>query len=675
VAPRLADLAAHVAAVPRRVRAQDGLTAALQPAGISEARVKTDRIEGEFKGEERRSFMRALLRDLRALERILDDGMLEEGVRRVGAEQEIFLIDSALHPASVAAEMLEDLADPHFTTELGRFNLEMNLDPLIYGTDCLRRMEAQLETLVDAARRAARARGWDIVLTGILPTIRKSDLKIENMTPSARYAALNAAMTQMRGGAYEFYIKGIDELVLRHDSVMAEACNASFQVHFQVGAGEFATLYNMAQAVAGPVLAAATNSPLLFGRRLWAETRIALFQQAVDTRKPGLYQRQSNPRVFFGNHWIKNSVLELYKEDVARFRTLVGIPADEDPIAVLQSGRIPELKSLRLHNGTVYRWNRACYGITDGKPHLRIECRVLPSGPSVLDEIANAAFWFGLMGILARKYDDITQVMEFEHAEMNLLQAARLGLSANMVWLEGEEMPARRLILDKLLPMADEGLSLRDIPAEDRRRYLDVVEQRVKKGQTGSRWFLNSLASMKDQGTSSERFTALTAATVRRQTSGKPVHEWDLAHLDESGEWLHNYTRVEQIMDTDIYTVHPDESVELVANVMEWERIRYVPVEDLEHKLVGLVSQRALLRLLAHGTVGLDTSVADVMRKDLRTLSPETTTLEAIQIMRQHKIGCLPVVHDGRLIGVVTERDFMDIAFELLEEKLGKPPA
>src|SRR5262249_54710297 len=174
--------------------------------------------------------------------------------------------------------------------------------------------------------------GYGAVLTGILPTIRKSDLKMENMTPSPRYAALNAAMTALRGGDYEFYIKGIDELVLRHDSVMAEACNASFQVHFQVGAKEFATLYNMAQAVAGPVLAAATNSPMLFGRRLWAETRIALFQQAVDTRKPGDYQRESNPRVFFGNRWVKSSVLELYKEDVARFRTLVGIPADEDPL-------------------------------------------------------------------------------------------------------------------------------------------------------------------------------------------------------------------------------------------------------------------------------------------------------------------------------------------------------
>lgn len=639
--------------------------------------MKTDNIDGEFGGEERRSFMRYLLRDMRALERILDEGMLEEGVRRVGAEQELFLIDKAYHPAPVAMEMLAAMRDPHYTTELGRFNLEMNLDPLDYGGDCLRKMENQLTQFVGNLRDTAQAMGYNVALTGILPTIRKTDLNMDNMTPSARYAALNAAMTKLRGGDYEFYIKGIDELVLRHDSVMAEACNASFQVHFQVGKDEFAALYNMAQAIAGPVLAAGTNSPLLFGRRLWAETRIALFQQAVDTRRPGDYQRESNPRVFFGNRWVKSSVLELYKEDVARFRTLVGIPADEDPIERLQMGQVPELKALRLHNGTVYRWNRACYGITGGKPHLRIECRVLPSGPTVVDEVANAALWFGLMGALARQYDDVTQVMDFEHAKMNLLQAARLGLSANMVWLEGKEMTAQRLILDKLLPMADEGLAIKNIDAADRSRYLGIIEARVKSGLTGSRWFLNSLAHMKDKGTSGERFTALTAAMVKRQTEGSPGHTWPLAELGESGGWLRNYVKVEQYMDTDVHVVYEDESVDLVANLMEWEHIRYVPVENLQHKFVGLVSQRSMLRLMAQGKIGQDTSIAEVMKPvaDLVTVRPDDTTLEAIQKLRTHKVGCLPVVHDDRVVGVVTERDFMDIAYELLEQRLGRAAA
>lgn len=636
--------------------------------------MKTDRIESGFHGEERRSFMRSLLRDLRALERILENGMLEEGIRRVGAEQELFLIDASWHPAPVATEVLAALAgDPHYTTELGRFNLEMNLDPLLYGGDCLRRMEKQLDDLLAELRRVAGELGYGVALAGILPTIRKSDLKIENMTPSVRYTALNDALTQLRGGSYEFYMKGLDEVVLRHDSVMAEACCASFQAHFQVGAREFANLYNLAQVVAAPVLAAATNSPLLFGRRLWSETRIALFQQAVDTRKPGEYQRETSPRVFFGNGWVKESVLELYKEDVSRFRTLVGITAEEDPLAVLERGDVPELRALRLHNGTVYRWNRACYGITEGKPHLRIECRVLPSGPTVVDEVANAAFWFGLLGAFAHRYDDITKSMEFEHAQMNVVAAARQGLSANLVWLDGEEVPVQRLILDRLLPLAAEGLDLRKIDPADRDRYLGVLEQRVRSGRTGSRWQLQSLAAMKDKGTPGERFTALTAGTVTRQKSGKPVHEWDLARIEESGGLRNNYTKVEQYMETDVFTVHPDESVDLVANLMEWQKIRYVPVEDMEHRLVGLVSQRGLLRLMAHGALnkeGATVAVADVMQKKLVTVSPETTTLEAIRLLRQHQIGCLPVVHDDRLIGVVTERDFMDIAYGLLEREL-----
>jgi CBS domain-containing protein len=634
--------------------------------------MKTDKIDREFRGEDRRAFMRNLLRDLRALERVLESGMLEEGVRRVGAEQELFLVDSSWHPAPVAPAVLDRIEDRHFTTELGRFNLEINLDPLLYGGDCLSRMEKQLDGLVDRLDQVTAAMGYGIVLTGILPTIRKSDLKIENMTPSERYKALNDAMSQLRGGAYEFYIKGVDELVLRHESVMAEACNASFQCHFQVGATEFANLYNLAQAVAGPVLAAATNSPLLFGRRLWSETRIALFQQSTDTRRPGEYQRQTNPRVFFGNQWVKSSVLEIYREDVARFRTLVGVPVEDDPLKQVEQGVAPRLEALRLHNGTVYRWNRACYGITEGKPHLRIECRVLPSGPTVVDEVANAAFWFGLLGALAHQYEDISRVMEFEHAKANVLHAARQGLSANMIWLEGKEVPAKKLLLDTLLPMAAEGLDLRHIDAADRDRYLGVIEQRVKSGQTGSRWLLQSLAGFKDQGTSGERFTALAAATAARQKSRRPVHEWDLARLEESGGLKNNYTRVEQYMETDVVTVQLDESIDLVANLMEWEHLRYVPVEDLEHRLVGIVSQRGLLRQMARGTVPKDAAVSDIMRarNTLVTVTPETSTLEAIRLMRQHGIGFLPVLHDERLIGVVTERDFMDIAYGLLEGKL-----
>ena len=629
----------------------------------------------EFEGEQRRRFTRALLADLRAFERMLADGAIEEGVQRIGAEQEMFLIDRTWHPTNGVLKVLERLKDPHFTTELGLFQLEMNLDPHSFTGDCLGRTERQMIELLAKAHRALNDDDSTMVLAGILPTLRKTDLGLDSMVPLPRYRALNDAMTRMRGGEYEFFIKGVDELRVRHDSVMVEACNSSFQVHLQVGAIRFAALYNLAQALAGPVLAGATNSPLLFGRRLWAETRIALFQQAVDTRR-NVADRTSAPRVTFGDRWVRSSVMELYKDDVTRFRTLVGTTElDEDPFEVLRRGEVPQLKALRLHNGTVYRWNRACYGITNGKPHLRIENRVLPSGPTVVDEMANAAFWLGLMSELGATIEDVTKLMDFEHANSNFLAAARQGLGATFTWFDGEEIPAPLLILDKLLPLAASGLDRVGIAHVDRDRYLGVLQKRVSSGRTGSRWMVQSLAAMRDHGTPAERLNALTAAIVARQTENRPVHDWDLAHLKEAGGWRHNYLRIEQYMSTDLYTVHADDPVELAANLMEWHRIRHVPVEDHEHRLIGLVTSRAILRLLSNGSLereGEPISVAEVMKKDPITVAPSLSTTRAIELMRRYGIGCLPVTHEDRLVGIVTENDFMEIAGQLLEEKLGE---
>ncbi len=626
----------------------------------------------ELEGEQRRVFMRRLLDDIRALEQILEEGLLEEGVRRIGAEQEMFLIDRNWRPATAALELLDRLQDPHFTTELGLFNLELNLDPQLFGGDCLRKMELQLNELLGKLRSVADDMGVGIVLTGILPTLRKSDLGLENMTPKPRYAALNRAMSALRGGAYEFHIKGLDELLVKHDSLMLEACNASFQVHFQVGGTEFPNLYNISQLVAAPVLAAGVNSPLLFGRQLWRETRIALFQQAVDTRSSIHFLRERHPRVSFGKSWVRRSVLEIFQEDVSRFRTLVATDLEEDPIAVLREGGIPELAALRLHNGTVYRWNRACYGLMDGKPHLRIENRVLPSGPTVVDEIANSAFWFGLISGLSSRFDDITKVMEFEDAKMNFNAAARLGLGAQLSWFDGETLPAANLICDHLLPLAHDGLQRGGIVGEDVDRYLDVIDRRVAGYRTGAQWIVNSLASMRSRGTMGERLNALTAAIVSRQKLEQPVSEWELARLEEAGGWKRNFLLVEQYMSTDLFTVHEDESLDLVASLMEWERIRHVPVEDHNHKLVGLISYRSLLRLMARGTLqegGKLIAASEVMKKEPVTVSPEATTLEAIDLMRQHGVGCLPVVKDGKLVGIITERDLMNVAAELLKEQ------
>ncbi|MBX7192412.1 MAG: CBS domain-containing protein [Sandaracinaceae bacterium] len=648
------------------------------------------KVEGELAGEERRRFTRAILTDLRALERMLDEGVFDEGPPRIGAEQEMFLIDKAtFEPTKGSLKMLEALKDTHFTTELGLFQLEMNADPQSFEGKGLSSLETQMQTLFERVHEVGDRLGILPVLVGILPTIRKSDLGLDNMVPSPRYLALNAATTAMRGEHYDFSIKGIDELQVKHDSVMVEACNSSFQAHLQVAPSDFARMYNLSQALVGPVLATACNSPLLFGKRLWAETRIALFEQAVDTRKTGTHLRDASARVSFGNRWCERGILEIYKEDVARFRSLVGTDLDEDAIQVLDRGDIPQLKALRLHNGTVYRWNRACYGYDAKTPHLRIEMRVMPSGPTIIDEIANAALWLGLMSELGATREDVRHHMEFEQARANLYTAARDGIGAHIHWLDGVEKPAQKLLLDDLIPAAESGLKRAKVDDADIARYLAIVDKRVRTMRTGSRWMLQSLAGMKERGSAGEKLTAVVAATVKRQKTGRPVAEWERARLDEVPSARSSYLKVGQYMTTDIFTVQPDDAVQLVADLMGWERVRHVPVEDRDGRLVGLVSYRSILRFLnslqtggkrVEGKDASLTPVSDVMRRDVLTVTPDTETLDAIRLMRRYRIGCLPVVQDGHLVAILTEEDFMGIASDLLEQQLAHrgsqpPPA
>lgn len=619
-----------------------------------------------------RVFTRALLRDLQAMERLLEDDRIESGVRRFGAEQEFFLVDRAWRPAPVAVEVLEELDDDPFTTELARFNLEANLSPRLLEGSCFSDMHGELDGYVTRVRDAARLHDAEAVLTGILPTLTKSDLSLDNITPRARYYALNEAMNQA-GSGFRLRIRGTDELMIQHDSVMLEACNTSAQVHLQVSAEEFAHLYNVAQAVTGPILAASVNSPLLFGRRLWAETRIALFQQSLDTRGADLHMREMSPRVRFGGSWLEKSVTELFQEDIATFRVLLAMDIEEDAIAVLEEGGVPRLSALQLFNGTVYRWNRPCYGISNGKPHLRIECRALPAGPSTLDEMANTVFWIGAVLGVAKAVPDITERIEFDDAKANFLAASRLGLRSGMAWLDGDSGPADRLVLDTLLPLAHDGLSHYPVYKTEVDRYLGVIEERVSAGVTGSSWALKSLSRLKGAGTRGEQLAALTSATVRQQKKGLPVARWQHAELNEAGGWKHNYMRVEQYMTTSLTTVNQDELVELVAYLMHVRQIRHVLIEDNEHHLVGIVSYRSLLRLMAEGRTRAEAEsmpVSEVMERDPITVSPETPTLEAISRMRSNRVSALPVVQDGQLVGLVSETDFMPMAYHLLEERL-----
>jgi len=623
---------------------------------------------------EARTFTKALLRDLHALERMLAEGTFESGIRRIGAEQEMFLVNEGGRPSSTALDVLGELEGP-FTTELALYNLEANVEPRVLEGRCFSDLEDRVDQLLGDVREAASGFGAEILLAGILPTLSKSDVTLANVTPRARYHALNSAFTKLRRGEpYEFRIEGVDELYTEHESVMLESCNTSFQVHLQVDPDEFSHLYNVAQVVTAPVMAAAVNSPLLFGKQLWSETRIALFQQSVDTRSGSVHMRDLSPRVRFGEKWASGGVAEIFQEDIARFPVLLTREVTEDPIRALDEGRVPSLQALMLHNGTVYRWNRPCYGMGNGQPHLRIECRVIPSGPTVVDEVANAAFWVGLVLGAAAEYGDVRERIDFGDAKANFLAAARHGLKAGFRWLDGATLSAPRLILDEALPLARSGLVEAGVSSTDIDRYLGIIHERVETGTTGSWWMVRSLLGMKGQGTRSERLAAVTSGSITRQKTGEPCHTWDDADICEAGGWHLNYERVEQLMTTALFTVHEDEVVDMVAFLMDRNQIRHVLVEDDAHALVGLVSYRSVLRLMAEG---FDASTADmpavkdIMERDPTSVAPETPTLDAIDLMREHKVSCLPVVNDGKLVGIVSETDFMPIAYELLGGRLG----
>jgi CBS domain-containing protein len=616
---------------------------------------------------QRRNFVRSMLDDVRALERMIDEGWIEKGVRRIGAEQEMFLVDRAYQPANKALDLLQDLPASHFVTELALFNLEANLTPLPLTGRAFSQMEEELVRLLAQARAVAAQKGTQIVLCGILPTLDKSHLGIESMTPIPRYLQMNRIMTGQRGGKFQALIKGHDELQTVHDNVMLEACNTSFQLHFQAGAEEFARLYNLAQVVVAPLLAVGVNSPVLLRHRLWHETRVALFQQSLDIRAEHKVERGVRQRVSFGDGWIKSSVLEIFREDIARFRSLITAASDESPLEMMDRGQIPPLKSLRLHNGTVYRWNRPCYGITDGKPHLRIECRVLPAGPTVRDEVANAAFFYGLMHALDQKYGDVSKRMLFDDAKANFVAAARYGLHARFRWLDGKATGADELVQRELLDAARRGLTACGVDAADIDTYLGVIERRVASGRTGAQWALDSLAAMGETARPGDRYRALTAAMARNQEANRPVHEWELAQVQANSGDRESYRTVAQLMTTDLFTVHVDDIVDLAASLMEWEHLRHVPVEDHEGRLLGLVTHRALMRVLTRGRASSGAvTVGEIMERDPITVTPETSTLEAIELMRANRIGSLPVVKDGRLVGIITEHDFFEISGQLL---------
>jgi CBS domain-containing protein len=413
---------------------------------------------------------------------------------------------------------------------------------------------------------------------------------------------------------------------------------------------------------------------LLLNNRLWHETRIALFQQATDTRSLTHQLRRQPPRVDFGNGWVEGSIIEHLRNDVIRYPVLLAQSPDQDAMAELDAGRIPQLAAWRLYNGTIWRWNRACYGITNGKPNLRIEARYLPAGPSVADEMANAALLLGLLIAAPQELGDVRMQMPFDAAKHNFYNAARYGLDAQITWLYGKHRPAADVILEELVPLARHGLELANVDKDDISRLLGIVDERVREGKTGARWMLDSISTMDPAAKPNVRMRTLTKAMKDNQEIGKPVHKWNLAAIPSASDWIDNYKSVEQFMATDLFTVRPDDVLDLAANVMEHKHVRHVPVEDDTGALVGLISHRDLLRIFAHktpyGSEGGSIVVSDVMKTDLTTVEPGTPTLDALRLMRERSIGALPVTVDGKLVGLLTAHDFLTVSSKLLEERL-----
>lgn len=619
-------------------------------------------------------FVRYLLNDVKALEYMLDNDWFESDVTRIGAEQEMCLVDNKdFKPASIAMEALKRMKDWDWVeTELARFNLETNLTPHVFEKTCLSDLETENLEKLNKIRDKLKRMKSKVILTGILPTLRKSDLDFHNLTPKKRYFALmEAIQEQLLGTDFELNLHGIDELRLKHNSPLLEAVNTSFQVHLQVSPKEFVPLYNIAQALAGPVMAIAANSPMVFGRRLWHETRIAMFQQALDTRTSHEHLRERSPRVSFGNGWLDKSVLEIYREDIARFRVLLAADLEEDSVDLIKKGKVPKLRALQVHNSTVYRWNRPCYGVSDnGKPHLRIENRVLPAGPTVIDEVANAAFWLGAMVGMHDKIKDIREHLSWEDVSDNFNKAAKFGIDTTFNWFGEKKISACDLLLKELIPIARHGLTLKKVAKEDIDRYLGVIEARAKLHMNGARWQLRAFSNLRKTIASDEALSILTASIIKNQETETPVHLWELPEPEVLAEYSPGKLRVEEFMATDLFTVQKDDLIELVAELMDWRKIRYMPVEDAKGNLVGLITSRLLLRYYSrqHSFNGKTAAtVKDIMIENVITIGPEKTIVEALQEMRGNKIGCLPVVKNGELIGIITEMDFLRISGRLIE--------
>lgn len=484
---------------------------------------------------DRQRYRDKMRRGLDALARMLADGTFSFQRRQMGLEMELSLVDDQLNPSMSNDKVLEKIDDPAFTTELGRHNIEINLPPRVLAGDGPLELERELHAAVSRANSKARDVDARLVQVGILPTLRAVHFDSCWLTDNPRYLALNKEICAAKGEQMRLDIVGLplprgarEHLVSYADSIAPEFGGTSAQLHLQVSPEDFARHWNAAQCLAGVQLAIGANSPFLLGRALWHETRVPLFQQSTDTRPEELKNQGVRPRVWFGERWI-DSIFDLFQENVRYFPALIPVPEDEDPVAALDAGRAPMLAELRLHNGTIWRWNRPVYDLVDGVPHLRIENRVLPSGPTTVDVVANAAFFYGAQRALTDEDRPLWTRMSFAAAEENFIIGARHGMDARLYWPGEGRVAPDELVLRHLLPMAHQGLRSMGVSDAARERHLGVIEQRCLRRQTGSSWQRETVALLDRHGDRWSAVTGMLHRYVELADTGEPVHTWPVS--------------------------------------------------------------------------------------------------------------------------------------------------
>ena len=488
-------------------------------------------VAGSIGLSDRQRYRVKLQQCLAGLERLLAEKRFDRPKNLMGLEIELNLAGPDGMPRMMNAQVLERIASRDFQTELAMFNLEVNIAPHRLGGRVFDRLAEELRTSLAYAHRKANEVDAGIVMIGILPTLARDDLVSANLSDVDRYTLLNDQIVAARGEDFTLDIEGVERLSCTSASIAPEAACTSVQLHLQVTPGRFADVWNAAQAVAAVQVAVGANSPFLFGRELWCESRPPLFLQSTDTRPPELQAQGVRPRTWFGERWI-SSAYDLFEENLRFFPPLLPMCDEEDPQTVLDKGGTPRLAELVLHNGTIYRWNRPVYGIGDGVPHLRVENRVLPAGPTVTDVIANAAFYYGLVRALAGESRPVWTRLPFEAAAANFDHACRYGIDARLEWPRGRyggttRVPATQLVRDELLPLAAAGLDAWGVEPADRDLYLGVIEERCKRGINGASWQSRTFHKALESGMGRD---AALAATTKRYCElmhlGEPVHTW-----------------------------------------------------------------------------------------------------------------------------------------------------